>query len=161
VRRRRDAEQAQEDEDHRLQYREEAVVRIIKRHSQRQQSPLPSPSDSDSEIVAGRNMLRRRCYGPETSRNSSNFHNSTTMSATSSVVTDLGRISSFNRGPLSSVFTPPATCLSTLTYLTNMYFGHYDLNNYFDPACFPTSLNPSQTQQSKSDTWALYYCMNC
>ena len=49
VRRRQDAKQAQEDEDHRLHYREEAVSRIIERHSQRQQSPPPSPSDSDSE----------------------------------------------------------------------------------------------------------------
>jgi hypothetical protein len=48
VRRRRDAKQAQDDEDHRLQYREEAVARIIERHSQQQQAPPPSPSDSDS-----------------------------------------------------------------------------------------------------------------
>jgi hypothetical protein len=49
VRCRRDAKQAQEDEDHRLQYREEAVSRIIERHSQQQQSPPPSASDSDSD----------------------------------------------------------------------------------------------------------------
>jgi len=59
VRRRRDAKQAQEDEDYRLQYHEEAVARIFERHSQRQQSPPPYPapimpqpsssSDSDSE----------------------------------------------------------------------------------------------------------------
>jgi hypothetical protein len=62
VRRQRDATQAQEDEDYRLQYREEAVERIIERHSQQQQSPPPSlaprmpqpqsplniPSNSDS-----------------------------------------------------------------------------------------------------------------
>jgi hypothetical protein len=34
VRRQRDAKQAQEDEDHRLQYREEAIAQIIKRYSQ-------------------------------------------------------------------------------------------------------------------------------
>ena len=59
VRRRRDAKRAQEGEDYRLQYDEEAVARIVGRHSQRQQSPPPSPaprmpqpsssSDSDSE----------------------------------------------------------------------------------------------------------------
>ena len=46
VRRRRDAKQAQEDEDYRLQDREEAVARIIERHSQRQQSPPPSLAPS-------------------------------------------------------------------------------------------------------------------
>jgi hypothetical protein len=58
VRRQRDAQQAQEDEDYCLQYCKEAVECITKRHSQRQQpsdchpppSPSPSvPSSSDSE----------------------------------------------------------------------------------------------------------------
>jgi hypothetical protein len=44
VRRRRDAQQAQEDEDYRLQYREEAVERITERHSQQQQPSEPPPS---------------------------------------------------------------------------------------------------------------------
>jgi hypothetical protein len=98
--------------------------------------------------------------------NRSNSHNSTAMSTSPSVITDLGRISAFNRGPLTSVFTPAATCLSTLTFIRDMYFGHqvtYPGNQgaYFDPACFPTSLSSSQTQQSNSDPWTLYYCMNC
>jgi hypothetical protein len=68
VRRRRDAKQAQEDEDYRLQYHEEAVARIVERHSQRQQSPPPSPalsmpqpsssSDSDSETGEPRRPRR-------------------------------------------------------------------------------------------------------
>jgi hypothetical protein len=56
--------------------------------------------------------------------NRSNSHNSTAMSTSPSVITDLGRISAFNRGPLTSVFTPAATCLSTLTFIRDMYFGH-------------------------------------
>jgi hypothetical protein len=91
--------------------------------------------------------------------NRSNSHNPTTMATSSSIITDIGSVSAFNRGPLISVFTPAATCLSTLTFISDMYFGHRGA--YFDPACFPTSLSSSQTQQSKSDTWALYYCMNC
>jgi hypothetical protein len=68
VRRRRDAKQAQKDEDYRLQYHEEAVARIVERHSQRQQSPPPSPalsmpqpsssSDSDSETGEPRRPRR-------------------------------------------------------------------------------------------------------
>jgi hypothetical protein len=55
VRRRRDAQQAQEDEDYCLQYREEAVERITERHSQRQQPsdcPPPSPSPSPSPSLS-------------------------------------------------------------------------------------------------------------
>ena len=44
VRRRRNAKQAQDDEDYRLQDRKEAVARIIKCHSQREQSLPPSPA---------------------------------------------------------------------------------------------------------------------
>jgi hypothetical protein len=78
VRRRRDTKQAQEDEDYRLQYREEAVERIVERHSQRQQSPPPSPaprmprppsplnissdsdSDNDSDNETGKLQRPRR-----------------------------------------------------------------------------------------------------
>jgi hypothetical protein len=70
VRRRRDAKQAQEDEDYRLQDHEEAVARIIERHSQRQQSPPPSPlnisssssssSSSDSDSETGEPQRPRR-----------------------------------------------------------------------------------------------------
>ena len=52
VRRRREIRQAEEDEDFRLQYREEAVARINARHSQQQQSshlPPSSQSSSDSD----------------------------------------------------------------------------------------------------------------
>jgi hypothetical protein len=44
VRSRREAAQAQEDEDFRLQYRKEAVAQVIERHSQRDQPPSPSPA---------------------------------------------------------------------------------------------------------------------
>ena len=67
VRRRQDAKQAQ-DEDYRLQYHEEAVARIVERHSQRQQSPPPSPalsmpqpsSSSDSDSETGESQRPRR-----------------------------------------------------------------------------------------------------
>jgi hypothetical protein len=81
VRRRRDAKQAQEDEDYSLQYREEAVAQIIERRSQRQQSPPPflapsmpqppsplnislssssSSSNSDSDSETGKPQRPRR-----------------------------------------------------------------------------------------------------
>jgi hypothetical protein len=44
VKHRREAIQAQEDEDYHLRYREEAVACIVERHSQLDQPPLPFPS---------------------------------------------------------------------------------------------------------------------
>jgi hypothetical protein len=84
VRRRRDAKQAREGEDYRLQYDEEAVARIVGRHNQRQQSPPPSPapsipqpsssSDSDSESEEperprrGAQRTQKLVYNSQTAR---------------------------------------------------------------------------------------------
>jgi len=52
VRRRREIRQAEEDEDFRQRYHEEAIARILARHSQQQQSSAPlSPSPSLSLSV--------------------------------------------------------------------------------------------------------------
>jgi hypothetical protein len=69
----RDAEQAmqaQEDEDYRLQYREEAVAQIIERHSQRDQPPPSlvnissslslSSSDNDGDCETGEPQRPKR-----------------------------------------------------------------------------------------------------
>jgi hypothetical protein len=48
VRSRREAMQAQEDEDYRLQYRKEAVAQIIERHSQQDQPSLQPPINISS-----------------------------------------------------------------------------------------------------------------
>jgi hypothetical protein len=67
-------------------------------------------------------------------------------------LTDQSSIAAFNRGPVISMFTPPASCLSTLTLDGSMYFGH-ESSGYYDTACFPTStLNLGPT------AWDLYYC---
>ncbi|KAH6684193.1 hypothetical protein B0J14DRAFT_646101 [Halenospora varia] len=51
------------------------------------------------------------------STSSASSISTTTISASSS-------IASFNRGPVTAQFTPPKSCLSTLTFGTDMYFGH-------------------------------------
>jgi hypothetical protein len=63
--------QAQEDEDYRLQYREDAVAQIIERHSQRDQPPPPinisssssssdNNSDNNSDCETGEPQRPRR-----------------------------------------------------------------------------------------------------
>jgi hypothetical protein len=70
----------------------------------------------------------------------------------STFLTDQSSITAFNRGPVTSVFTPPASCLSTLTYFNIAYYGHID-SAYYDPACYPTS-----TLDGGANAWSLYYC---
>ncbi|KAH8805101.1 hypothetical protein F5884DRAFT_440466 [Xylogone sp. PMI_703] len=76
---------------------------------------------------------------------------STSTTSPDPVVTDQAVIASFNRGPVTSVFVPPASCLSTLTKIVSMYFGHED-GDYYDPACFPSSTIPESKTQ-----WDLFY----
>ncbi|KAF8850524.1 hypothetical protein BDZ45DRAFT_751607 [Acephala macrosclerotiorum] len=71
----------------------------------------------------------------------------------STTITGAG-ISLFNRGPVTSLFTPPASCLSTLTYGGGaLYFGHNG-DAYYDPACYPS---PSSNLASQSSSWNLYF----
>jgi hypothetical protein len=51
-----------------------------------------------------------------------------------------------------STFTPPASCLSTLTWEGSMYFGH-EGTGYVDTACYPGS-----TLTAGPDAWDIYYC---
>jgi hypothetical protein len=71
------------------------------------------------------------------------------------VLMDQQAIAGFNRGPVISIFTPPASCLSTLTLRSSMYFGH-QFGDYYDTACFPSS-----TLNLGVSAWDLYYCEYC
>ena len=84
------------------------------------------------------------------STKSSSFNMSTT-------ITDPAVISSYNRGPLTTTFTPPSTCLSTMTYFGgSMYFGHAG-NLFYDSACYPSSISSSVTGHTNGN-WNQYYC---
>jgi len=78
---------------------------------------------------------------------------SSTTTPYSTTITGAG-ISLFNRGPVTSLFIPPTSCLSTLTYGGDaLYFGHNGAE-YFDPACYPS---PSANLASQSSSWNLYF----
>ncbi|KAH8599987.1 hypothetical protein B0O99DRAFT_611517 [Bisporella sp. PMI_857] len=76
---------------------------------------------------------------------------STSSSRSTVTFTDASVISDYNRGAVYTTFTPPASCLSTLTYSSNMYFGHRG-NGYFDSACYPETRNVNA-----SGGWNFYY----
>ncbi|CZR69935.1 uncharacterized protein PAC_19836 [Phialocephala subalpina] len=77
-----------------------------------------------------------------------------TTTATSVTITGSAAVSVFNRGPVTVVFTPPASCTSILTAGgSSLYFGH-DGGNYYDSACFPPG---SAIATSKIDPWGLYW----
>ncbi|KAH8800410.1 hypothetical protein F5884DRAFT_758017 [Xylogone sp. PMI_703] len=75
---------------------------------------------------------------------------SSTSSSPLPLVTNQSVITRYNRGPVTAVFTPPASCLSTFTTIVSMYFGHQDVTAYYDPACYPSSI-------SAGSEWNLYY----
>ncbi|KAH8683283.1 hypothetical protein BGZ60DRAFT_216181 [Tricladium varicosporioides] len=78
------------------------------------------------------------------STSSASSISTTTISASSS-------IASFNRGPVTAQFTLPKSCLSTLTFGTDMYFGHRSIG-YADGACYPAS-----TTDRGLAGWDIYY----
>ncbi|KAF1948876.1 hypothetical protein CC80DRAFT_597912 [Byssothecium circinans] len=63
----------------------------------------------------------------------------TTTTPITTYITDPSSIASYNRGPITSIFSPPVSCLETLTTNTQssmLYFGHYHAS-YYDAACYP------------------------
>jgi hypothetical protein len=68
------------------------------------------------------------------------------------LVSDASSIAFYNFGPATAIYTPPTSCLSTLTYKSDMYFGHRT-TGYFDPSCYPSS-----TTDRGLTGWDLYYC---
>lgn len=80
----------------------------------------------------------------------------TTSTASFYAVTDQSLIASYNRGPITSLFVPPASCTATLTFAFNtLYFGH--MAGYFDKDCYPTGFGGSQAPIYGS-AWDAYYC---
>ncbi len=76
---------------------------------------------------------------------------------------DAAALTSYNRGPLTTIFTPPATCLNVITYssdlgtqsavtgsaISNLILGHY--RSVGDAACYPPSVGTSTTE------WGVYF----
>ncbi|KAH7321970.1 hypothetical protein BKA65DRAFT_556302 [Rhexocercosporidium sp. MPI-PUGE-AT-0058] len=75
----------------------------------------------------------------------------TTTSISTTTITNPASIALYNRGPATAIFTPPASCLATLTSKSDMYIGHRT-TGYFDPACYPAS-----TTDRGLAGWDLYY----
>ncbi|KAN0113234.1 hypothetical protein V8E51_006185 [Hyaloscypha variabilis] len=71
-------------------------------------------------------------------------------------ITDSAVIASYNRGPLTTIFTPPSSCLSTLTFNSGMYFGHAD-TYYYDSSCYPSSYSSTYTLLADNGDWNQYY----
>ncbi|KAF2818343.1 hypothetical protein CC86DRAFT_256339, partial [Ophiobolus disseminans] len=75
------------------------------------------------------------------------------------LITDANKISSFNRGPITSVFAPPASCTATLSFTSSgsggaLFFIHY--GTLFDRACYPTG-TPSAFPLASDGAWNAYY----
>ena len=66
-----------------------------------------------------------------------------------------------NRGPLTTTFTPPASCISTATQdvgnqgFVQLFVNHWG-TEYFDSACWPQGRASSVL--GRLDAWTLYYC---
>jgi hypothetical protein len=72
-----------------------------------------------------------------------------------SLITDQSVISSFNRGPITTLFKLLASCTATqsavpqdVTGTAELFFGHFW--GFLDPACYPTPT---------PGVWDVYYCM--
>jgi hypothetical protein len=78
------------------------------------------------------------------------------MTTTAALITDPASIASYNRGMVTSIFTAPESCLSTLSYHSGygMYFGDW-VTAYYDSACYPSS-----TLSAGPNAWDLYYCQS-
>lgn len=81
-----------------------------------------------------------------------------TSSQMSTLITDQASISGFNRGPITTVFEPPASCLSTLTLDTrkNVLYPIHGVYGYFDDDCFPLGTLRSGDLH-RTQAWGTYY----
>ncbi|KAF1941029.1 hypothetical protein EJ02DRAFT_423372 [Clathrospora elynae] len=80
---------------------------------------------------------------------------SSSSTVTTAYVTDQSSIDSLNRGPITTKFAPPASCLETLTSISgsSLYFGHF--GTIFNVDCYPTGTSPAQALATGN--WAGYY----
>ncbi|KAH6875226.1 hypothetical protein BKA58DRAFT_467051 [Alternaria rosae] len=78
-----------------------------------------------------------------------------TATPTATFITDQNVIEGFNRGSITTVFTPPPSCTETITSATGALFvGHYRLD--FDQECYPKASGPSEAP-APSSGWDAYY----
>ncbi|OCL05950.1 hypothetical protein AOQ84DRAFT_390542 [Glonium stellatum] len=68
---------------------------------------------------------------------------------------DSNLIASYNRGPITTYFDFPTSCLSTLTSSSPLFFGHF-YDSYVDPSCYPLG-TLSASDVVGTDSWDLYY----
>ncbi|KAB2105162.1 hypothetical protein AG0111_0g7104 [Alternaria gaisen] len=60
----------------------------------------------------------------------------TTAPASTVTIIDQNQISSFNRGPITSLFVPPSSCTATISSFSSwLFFGHFYED--YDPDCYP------------------------
>ncbi|KAF2437491.1 hypothetical protein P171DRAFT_492228 [Karstenula rhodostoma CBS 690.94] len=74
------------------------------------------------------------------------------------IISDASSIKAQNRGPITTLFSPPSSCTATLTTQQpsndRLFFGHY-LDPYFDPLCLP--LGTFKREELIKVTWDFYY----
>lgn len=71
-------------------------------------------------------------------------------------ITDQSVIASYNRGPITDGFSPPASCTATLVKDdTTTYFGHF--LGYYRAECYPTGTR-GVWQLASAEEWGTYYC---
>ncbi|KAF2645949.1 hypothetical protein P280DRAFT_465689 [Massarina eburnea CBS 473.64] len=71
-------------------------------------------------------------------------------------ITDESILSIYNRGPITTAFSPPASCLDTMTMYGRgtLYFGHF-YGPFIDTACYPAGANTQKLTDATS--WDTYY----
>jgi hypothetical protein len=100
------------------------------------------------------------CYTPRTAPGDAGIRQvMSEPSPTRPLLTASAQYTPRNRGPITTLFDQPKSCLATPTLGAQQhtfYFGHQGKFNYFDPSCFPTGTISSE--QLQSAYWGLYYC---
>jgi len=84
---------------------------------------------------------------------------STMTTRTAVLVTEPASVAALNRGPITSLFSLPSTCLATLTLDTRRetLVAIHGVRGYFDANCFPTgTLQPEDL--APDSVWHSYYC---
>ncbi|PVH97497.1 hypothetical protein DM02DRAFT_616514 [Periconia macrospinosa] len=83
------------------------------------------------------------------------------MSKTSSsqtLITDPASIAKYNRGPITTLFKQPTSCLSTLTQDPNKksIYAVHGISGYFDQACLPLGILQHGDVTAVSAWWTYY-----
>lgn len=79
------------------------------------------------------------------------------------LITDRATISSWNRGPITTLYAHPPSCTETFTFTAgtrdgdrnDLYVGHH--GNPVSAACYPRG-TPGAMPLGDDDAWTVYYC---